>query len=206
MAITIDNTRMPEDIERGASGGPNWSTTVTETDNGRDTTNQNWDYPLRIFDVSYPIQERDNIDDVINFFNARRGRAYGFRFKDWSDFTVTTGAIGTGDGVETDFQLVKVYPDDVRPLTLPITRPVDGTLLVYVNGALQTEGGGDDYTVDYNTGIVTFNSAPTDTHPITATFEYDIPARFDTDGLNLTIDFYDAISAGSLIVKEVRES
>lgn len=202
MAITIDDIRMPVDIERGASGGPNWSTTVTRTDNGRVTTNQNWDYPKRIFDISYPIQERENIEDVITFFNGRRGGAYGFRFKDWSDFIVTLGAIGTGDTVETIFQLTKVYGDAVRPLTLPITRPVSGTLLVYVNAVLQTET--THYTVDYNTGLVTFVSPPAAV-PITATFEYDIPVFFDTDGLNLNIDFYDAISAGSLIVEEVRE-
>jgi uncharacterized protein (TIGR02217 family) len=203
MAIEIHNIRLPPDIERGAEGGPMFSTTITETDNGRESSNINWTYPLRRFDISYPIQERENIDDVITFFYARRGRAYGFLFKDWSDFSFTENVIATGDGAETAFQLRKVYNDAVAPFYLPITRPVSGTLQVWNGGLLQTET--TDYTVDYSTGIITFTSAPADTNLITAACEYNIPVRFDNDQLNINVDFYDAVSAGGITIKEIRE-
>lgn len=206
MAIQIHNIRLPEDIERGAEGGPMFSTSITASDNGYESSNINWTYPLREFNIGYPIQERDNIDDIITFFYARRGRAYGFLFKDWSDFSFTENLIGTGDGVETDFQLRKVYNDAVAPFYLPVTRPVNGTVQVWNGGVLATEGpGAAQYTVDYTTGIISFNTAPINTNLITAAAEYNICVRFDTDKLNLNIDMYDAIAASGLIIREIRQ-
>lgn len=206
MAIQIHNIRLPEDIERGAEGGPVFSTSITASDNGYESSNINWTYPLREFNIGYPIQERDNIDDVITFFYARRGRAYGFLFKDWSDFSFTENLIGTGDGIETQFQLRKVYNDAVAPFYLPVTRPVTSTVRVWNAGVEIFEGvGAGQFQVNYTTGVITFGTAPADTNLITAAAEYNICVRFDTDKLSMNVDFYDAISVGGLIIREIRQ-
>jgi len=57
----------------------------------------------------------------------------------------------------------------------------ESTLLVYVNGVLQTLT--THYTVSLNntTPTITFVTAPTNTYPVTATYEYYMPVRFDGD-------------------------
>lgn len=73
-----------------------------------------------------------------------------------------------------------------------IKKVKDGTLSFYVDGATQTEGGGADYTMDYQTGIVTFNggSEPGNGTIVTADFEFYVPARFETDQMPATWESY----------------
>jgi hypothetical protein len=47
------------------------------------------------------------LDELIAFCRARKGRAYGFRFKDWTDYKATGQLTGTGNGAIKIFQLVK---------------------------------------------------------------------------------------------------
>ena len=64
----------------------------------------------RRWDVASGLKKQAQIDELIAFFRARRGKAYGFRFKDWTDFKATGQLVGTGDGALAQFQLVKHYP------------------------------------------------------------------------------------------------
>ena len=77
-----------------------------------------------------------------------------------------------------------------------------------MNAVLKVEGAnpGGDYTVNYNTGIVTFNvgKAP-GAVAVTATFEFDVPVRFDTDQLDITVDEYNRYSVNSLPIIEIRD-
>ena len=81
--MIIDNTRLPIDVERGAKGGPVFNTTINVSDGGAVSANQNWAYPLYRGDIGYGIQSKDNLNEVIEFFWARRGRLRGFLFRDW---------------------------------------------------------------------------------------------------------------------------
>ncbi len=56
------------------------------------------------------LKNQTQLNELIAFFRARKGRAYGFRFKDWTDYKAIGELIGTGDDAETTFQLVKRYP------------------------------------------------------------------------------------------------
>lgn len=53
--MIIDAVRLPVDVERGAEGGPLFSTIVNRTDGGGAITNQNWQYPLFKGNISYGI-------------------------------------------------------------------------------------------------------------------------------------------------------
>ena len=55
-------------------------------------------------------QNQTQLDELIAFFRARKGRAYGFRLKDWTDYKAAGELIGTDNDAETQFQLVKRYP------------------------------------------------------------------------------------------------
>ena len=67
--------------------------------------------------------------------------------------------------------------------THPIKAPVSGSVLVAVDGVAKTEGA--DFTVDYNSGVVTFTVAPGIGLAVTAGCKYDIWARFKNDELSV---------------------
>lgn len=200
--MIIDAVRLPTDVERGAEGGPLFSTIVNRTDGGNVVTNQNWQYPLFKGNISYGIQNTTDLGLVRAFFYARRGRARGFLFRDWSDYQVTDQVqIGTGDGVETDFQVSITYDDDVLPFTRPITRPVEATMDVYVNNVLA-----NPLTWSLSTGgIIVFTSPPANGHAITWTGEFDIPVQFMTDQFKVVMQTFEAGEIPSLEIMEVRE-
>lgn len=196
----FDNDRLPVDVEIGALGGPMFSTTVLTLSDGKEQRNQNWARARGSYTVGYGISERADMDAVLNHFNARRGRYRGFPFKDWGDFKGTAQNLGTANGVTVDFQLVKNYTSGGITYTRRITRPVAGTLLIYDNGFLVSSG----YTLGA-LGLVTFAVAPIIAHTITATFEFDVPARYDQDDLQMAMETFDTGMFPKIAIKEILE-
>jgi uncharacterized protein (TIGR02217 family) len=148
--------------------------------------NVNWSEARGRWDVASGLKKHVQIDELIAFFRARRGRAYGFRFKDWTDYRATGQLLGTGDDVLTQFHLVKHYPSESVIEVRTITKLVPGPVQVYLDGTLQLSG----WPVDTTTGLVTFRTAPTMGVEVTADFEFDVPVRFDTDHMAVTIESY----------------
>lgn len=200
--MSFHNVRLPVDVERGAKGGPGFNTTVTPLQSGKEQRNINWAQQRSVYDISYGIGTVQLYQDITKFFYIRRGKAYGFRFKDWADYQITAGVIGTGNGVETDFQIVKVYSDDGGSYTRIIYKPVASTVQVYLNGVLQTLT--THYTLDANTGIVTFVTPPSNGVVVTVTCEFDVPVRFDTDTLQTTMQWVEAGQVQSIPLVELR--
>lgn len=196
--MAFDNVRLPEEIERGAQGGPAFQTSVITLGTGREQRNVDWSAQRCSFDISYGIQYKEDFVEVVKFFYARLGKARGFRFKDWSDFDATDEQIGVGDGTNKIFQLVKNYTSLVQ-YQRKITRPVTGTVAVRVDGVVAP------FTVNINTGVVTFVTAPAEDVIITADFEFDVPVRFDSDKLNLDIRTFETAAIGSIDIVELRE-
>lgn len=194
----FDDVRLHEEVEQGATGGPRFQTSITVLATGAEQRNSDWERQRARWELSYGIQNKTDFMDVVKFFYARKGKARGFRFKDWTDYQGTDEAIGTGDGVATTFQLRKNYTSLVT-FQRKITRPVTGTVVVKKNGVTQS------VTVNYSTGVVTFGVAPASMDAITATFEFDVPVRFDTDELNLEVQTFDAAAIKSLPIVELRE-
>ncbi len=154
---SFHNVRLPVDVEQGSTGGPGFDTTVLKLSSGFEKRNINWERELGEWDISYGVRTKADLDAVKAFFYARRARAYGFRFKDWSDFQI--GAVGsphtifTLGGITTVIQVYKTYSDAGGSFARKITRLVSGTLSVYVGGVLKTET--THYTVNYDTGVIT---------------------------------------------------
>ena len=103
-----------------------------------------------------------------------------------TDYKAAGQLLGTGDDVLTQFQLVKHYPSGSVIEVRTITKPVAGTVKVYLGGIEQLSG----WSVDTTTGLVTFGTAPTLGVEVTAYFEFDVPVRFDTDHMAVTIESY----------------
>ena len=173
--------RFPDRIAVGSRGGPAFSTTVVETASGHEQRHVNWSQARGRWDVGTGLRRRDDLDELIAFFRARMGRAYGFRFKDHADYRALAQPIGVGDGTTTTFQLVKRYTSGPATVTRTIAKPVQGTVEVYRNAQLQSSG----VSVDHATGVVTFSGPPEPGDVLTADFELDVPVRFDVDEMEL---------------------
>lgn len=196
--MTFHDVRLREDIERGAEGGPVFNTTVVPLASGHEQRNINWEYAKHEYDISYGIMGPEDYEEVRRFFYARRGRAYAFRFKDWSDFEMDS-VIATGDGSQTKFQLYKTYTSGGQSYVRPIFKPVSGTVTMYVNDVLTAA------TVDHSTGVVTFSVAPANGAEIRAVAEFDVPVRFDQDKFGLNLVWVGAGSVPSIMIKELRQ-
>lgn len=195
-------TQFPTDISYGAVGGPMFSTDIITNYGGYEQRNANWSAPLREWNVAHGIKTTAQLNTLITFFHVMQGKATGFRFKDWSDYSATQQVIGTGDGVETDFQIIKKYTVASNTFTRTITKPLAAGLVVRVNEVVKTLT--TDYTVSTTTGIITFISPPTNTHVIDCTFEFDVPARFNTDKMDISLDSYQIGSWANIPIMELR--
>jgi len=208
--MAFHEVRFPDNISRGAVGGPMRKTRLVELESGDEERNAIWADSRRKYNAAYGIRKIDELAAVTAFFEARGGRLYGFRWKDWADYKscLPTGVpasgdqqIGTGDGVKTDFQLVKVYASAPATYVRTIKKPVTGSVMVAVGGVDQPSG----WTVDTTTGIVSFAAAPASGLAITAGFQFDVPVRFDTDYLPVTQKIERLGSITSIPLIEVRK-
>ena len=192
--------QFPPDISYGASGGPTYATSVVTTVSGFEKRNANWSQARGRWNVAHGLKNRDQVAALIAFFRARRGRAHGFRFKDWTDFQALAQTLGAGDGANKSFQLVKAYASGGIVESRVIAKPVAGSVAVYLNGAPQGSG----WSVDTTTGLVTFTLAPANGVVVSADFEFDVPVRFDTDQMEITIETYDLARWAEIPVVEIR--
>ena len=207
--MAFHEVRFPDDISRGARGGPERRTQIVELASGGEERNAAWANSRRRYDVAYGIRRADDLAVVVAFFEARNGRLHGFRFKDWGDHKsclpsqtpgVADQQIGTGDGTTTAFQLVKRYTSGAQSWMRAITKPVAGTVTIALNGTPQPSG----WSMNTSTGLITFAPAPGTGATITAGFAFDVPVRFDTDVLDVTLDFERLGSITSIPLVEIR--
>ncbi len=207
--MAFNEVRFPDDISRNARGGPERRTQIVELASGDEERNASWANSRRRYDAAYGIRRVDDLAAVVAFFEARNGRLYGFRWKDWADYksclpsqtpAATDQNIGTGDGAKTAFQLTKTYASGSQSWTRTITKPVAGTVTVAIGGTVQSSG----WSVDTTTGLITFTTAPANGAAITAGFEFDVPVRFDTDQLDVTLDIERLGSITSIPLIEIR--
>ena len=207
--MAFHEIRFPDNISRGARGGPERRTQIVELASGDEERNASWANSRRRYDVSYGIRRADDLDAVVQFFEARNGRLHGFRFKDWADYkscppsgvpAPADQVIGTGDGTGTAFQLVKRYTSGSQTWVRTIIKPVTGTVRLALGGVDQLSG----WTVDTATGVVSFANPPGDGVAVRAGFEFDVPVRFDSDTLDVPLDIERLGSITSIPLVEIR--
>lgn len=194
------DVRLPEDVERGASGGPGFRTSIVTTVSGREQRNIEWQLARAVWEIGYGLRDSNDYTELLDFFYARRGRAYGFRFKDWTDYTTGLETLGLGDGSNRNFQLFKTYIDTALNYTRPITRPVVGSII-----GVKVAGVAAGYVLN-PLGIINLNVAPAIGAVVTVdSFEFDVPVRFDMDNLMTEVEWVEAGSNPDITVIEIRE-
>jgi uncharacterized protein (TIGR02217 family) len=189
--------RFPLALAFGVSGGPERATDVTRLASGAESRNARWAGSRRRWDAGGAVVTADAAHELVAFFEARRGRMHGFRFRDpvdWKSCAPSQGvspmdrALGVGDGERTAFQLMKRYASGGAFQDRTIAKPVENMVVVAVDGVTTTA-----LEVDWATGAVTFDVAPAEGAMLTAGFEFDVPVRFDTDRLEMVLAGHDAV-------------
>lgn len=211
--MAFHEVRFPAKLSFGSVGGPERRTEIVQMTNGFEERNTPWAQSRRRYDAGLSLRSLDDIGDLIAFFEARQGQLNAFRWKDWADYkscaaSATVGyedePIGTGDGSAATFQLCKTYRSGPNAERRVIAKPVEGTVRIGLQGDELVET--VHYTVDYTSGVVTFASAPAVGEQVTAGFEFDVPVRFDTDRIQVSVASFQAGEVPQVPVIEVRLS
>lgn len=192
----------PLDIALKSAGGPERRTEIIAFGSGREQRNARWAHSRRRYDAGYGVKTLAALQEVVAFFEERRGQFYGFRWRDRLDHssaidtpTPLDQMLGAGDGAQAQFQLTKTYGSSYAPYARPVEKPVPGSVRVAVAGVEATVN--TDFTCDPTTGLVTFlpGHIPVSGAAVTAGFLFDVPVRFDTDYLEVDLS---AFAAGAI--------
>ena len=210
MAIeAFSEARFPLRVSFGTSGGPERRTEIVRLSTGFEHRNQRHRHSVRRYDAGSGVRSLADLVAVLDFFEARRGRLTGFRFRDPLDWrscayggspSALDQAIGVGDGVTTEFALVKRYGLGADAYVRPIAKPAGDTVRIAVDGSEVVAG----MAVDPATGIVAFAAPPAEGAAITAGYDFDVPVRFDMDQLTVNVAAFEAGEIPSIPLIEVR--
>ena len=199
MIAAFHEVLFPLDVALGSRGGPVRRTDIVTLASGREHRNSRWAASRRRYDAGLEVRTVEALHAVVTFFEERRGRLHGFRFRDRVDWrsgppsappTPLDQALGPGNGTTTVFALAKTYGGAHAPYRRLIAKPVSGTVRVAVNGVEQAAGAA--YTCDPATGLIAFAAPPGAGAAVTAGFDFDVPVRFDTDELEIDLSAFDA--------------
>lgn len=204
---SFHEVRLPLALAFGSSGGPECATDVARLASGAESRNARWAGSRRRWEIGGAAVKTDAAHELVSFFEARRGRMHGFRFRDPVDWkscapsqavAATDQELGVGDGETTEFQLVKRYASGGAFRDRKIVKPVEGSVLVAVGGVATSA-----FEVDWTTGVVTFDAAPAEGAVLTAGFEFDVAVRFDADRLDVMLVGHDAVRVVRAAVVEI---
>lgn len=202
------DVRFPTDIARGATGGPERRTEIATLGSGFEERNAVWAHSRRRWNAGLGVRTLAQLAAVVAFFEERRGRLVGFRFKDPLDHasaapgaavTAADQALGTGDGATRRFALVKTYGGAFDPYVRPIAKAVAGSVRASVGG-VETTG----FALEAGGGAILFDVAPPAGAAVAAGFLFDTPVRFDTDRLEVDLAAFEAGSAPTIPLVEIR--
>jgi len=209
--MAFHEVRFPANLSFGSVGGPERRTEIVTLANGFEERNTPWSQSRRRYDAGLGLRSLDDVERLIAFFEARAGQLHGFRWKDWADFKSCPASrevafddqfIALGDGETAGFGLVKSYESGGSTYLRGIAKPVAGSVRMGLQGEALVEG--LHYAVDTVTGMVTFVVPPAPGERISAGFEFDVPVRFDTDRIQVSVASFQAGDVPQVPVVEVR--
>ena len=208
--MAFHEVRLPARLAFGSTGGVERRTEIVTLGSGFERRSTPWAQGRRRFLIGANLRSLDDMAALTAFFEARCGRLYGFRFRDFADFkscapggviTPEDQVLGVGDGVRTSFGLRKFYGDGEDAASRRIAKPVGGSVRVSLQGE---ELSSAIFEIDLTTGTVTLETPPPEGASLTAGFEFDVPVRFDADRIDVTLESFTAGRMGAVPLIEVR--
>lgn len=209
---SFHEVRFPIAVSFGATGGPERRVEIVALTSGREQRNLRLAHSRRHYDAGTGVRSLADLYEIVEFFEARRGSYHGFRFRDPFDMkscapgaAVSPGdqVLGVGDGVKAEFHLVKRYGEAGDAYLRPIIKPAAGTIRVAVDGLEQVLE--SDFFVDHMTGKISFmlGAIPASGASVTAGFEFDVPVRFDTERIAVSLSAFKAGQIPSIPIVEI---
>lgn len=209
---SFHDVRFPVSVSFGATGGPERLNEIVSLTSGREKRNARFSQSRRHYDAGTGVRSLSDLHDVLAFFEARRGSLHAFRFRDPFDMkscrpedvvAAADQVLGTGDGARMRFALTKIYGEGEDAYQRLIAKPALETLRVAVDGV---EKGSPDWSFDFATGEVVFapGSVPGAGDVVTSGYEFDVPVRFDTERISVSLTAFKAGQIPSIPLIEVR--
>lgn len=171
------------------------NTAVAKAASGREIRINMWTYPEWEWDLTYeylPDKQANgatasDLRSLVGFVGGNYGALSAFPFMDPDDNTVLGQSVGTGDGSNKTFTLVRTYGLSLGATTEPVGY-LDATYTtkVYVNGVLKTLT--TDYTINTASPYaqsITFVTAPASSAAVTVDMRYYYMARIKEDTVEL---------------------
>ncbi len=202
----IHRAEFPLALSFGVRGGPQRVTEIATAVSGHEQRNTKLSQSRRRWDAGAGIKSIADLETLLAFFEARRGQLYGFLFTDPIDsqscpagqtISGSDQIIGEGDGVTAAFTLAKTYGDNAGQYRRDILFPVSGTVLAAVDGAPAP------VSFDETARQIVFETPPAAGSIITAGFKFFTPVRFDTPGLDISLETFGAGQAVNVPLIEV---
>lgn len=209
--MAFHEVRFPANLSFGSVGGPERRTEIVTLASGFEERNSPWAHSRRRYDAGLGLRSLDDVAALVAFFEARSGQLHGFRWKDWADFKSCVPKavpsdrdqlLGRGDGQTRVFGLRKAYESGAQVYWRPIVKPVAGTVRVSIAGRSMVET--EAWSLDPATGMVTFADPVPEGAEVRAGFEFDVPVRFDTDRIAVSVASFQAGDVPVVPVVEVR--
>jgi hypothetical protein len=210
MAILFDEILFDSSLltEESAVGSPEYANTMIRNPaTGVYKTNVNrYDFQ-NVWNINTNLLSPAQLDYFIEFWAGGFGSAYGFRIRIITDFYMIDEVIGTGNGSQTVFPIIRTYTrpganhNYQRRIIKPVVVPsplgssvalfeANGTTNRIIPSALGAALGVPAFTVKLNTtpttaytinnttGVITMNSAPGAGVSVKVSCEYDTAVQF----------------------------
>lgn len=141
--MAFDNVQFPLSVHSFTSA-PEFNTTIIPTGSGAEQRIANWVDGRVYFNAAMGVRSKVDLQALISFFRARKGRARGFLVKDLLDFEAKGDVVAVGTGAISTYQLQRVYTDIATSLAYgvsgnsdirPVYKPIPGTVTVYAGAA-----------------------------------------------------------------------
>jgi uncharacterized protein (TIGR02217 family) len=210
--MSFHEVQFSVEISYGSAGGPGFFTEVITSDSGQENRVSRRSQTKHRYDVAFGIRNNEDLAEIKKFYLARKGSAFGFRYKDWADFhsAVDNPGYETSPGVadqiclvvagsSTQFQLAKTYTSGPSSYVRKIVKPIGSTVRMWVGGVEQI----GNWTINETTGVVTFTATPSQTPR--ASFQFDVPVRFSKSADDLLSSSIDDFGGGSMQSIELEE-
>lgn len=189
--MNFHDVSLPRFIEIFAIGKPEFTTSCATTLSGREARRSDRESARQKYIIKNCRLSESQFNQFNNFFRARRGRNFAFRFRDYADYKVSNQLIATGKNIQ-EFSLFKLYEDAVAPYYRIITKPVVGSVKLYI------DNNPAEANIDYNNGKVQLATQLAVNQSLTADFKFDVPVRFCEDSFE-----YNHFADGSIELSKV---
>lgn len=209
--MAFHDVELPTGFQYSSIAGAGFGTIIQETASGHEYRVARQSQGRHRFRLVKGLQTEAEAKALKAFALGRRGALHSWKLTDFSDYTSASDGVsapddedqvlGTADGTETTFQLVKTYDaSGDAPYSRAITLPKSGTVVVSLDNVNTTA-----FTVN-GSGQVVLDSAPANGVVVKAGFEFCVPVRFSAEfdaWAQLQADAYQIWSLPTLDAVEV---